>query len=58
MLRWALIFLVIALIAGALGFSDVQFVSATIAQVLFGLFLFGFLLIVAIGLFLGTLFRF
>jgi len=57
MLRWALIFLVIALIAGALGFGDVRFVSATIAQVLFGIFLFGFLVIVAIGLFLGTLFR-
>lgn len=33
--RWALIFLVIALIAGVLGFTDVQFVSASIAKVLF-----------------------
>ena len=42
MLRWALIFLLIAIVAGVLGFTDVQIVSATIARVLFGIFLFGF----------------
>ena len=43
MLRWALIFLVIALIAGVLGFGGVAEASATIAQVLFGIFLLLFL---------------
>ena len=32
MLKWAFIFLVIAIIAGILGFTDVQIVSATIAR--------------------------
>jgi len=56
MLKWALIFLVVALIAGLLGFTDVQIVSTTIAQVLFGMFLLGFIIIVAVGLFLGSWF--
>lgn len=54
MLRWAIIFLVIALIAGFLGFSDVELVSATIAQILFGVFLLGFVIIVVVGFFLGS----
>ena len=54
MLRWALIFLVIALVAGVLGFTDLEFVSATIAQILFGVFLLGFIIIVVVGFFLGS----
>jgi uncharacterized membrane protein YtjA (UPF0391 family) len=54
MLKWAFIFLIIAIIAGILGFTDVQFVSATIARVLFGIFLLGFLLIVLLGFVLGS----
>jgi len=46
MLKWAVIFLIIAIIAGIFGFTDVAAASATIAQWLFGIFL---------GLFLGTL---
>lgn len=38
MLYWALIFLVVALIAGALGFGGVASASAGIAQVLFFIF--------------------
>ena len=53
MLKWAFIFLVIAIVVGILGFIDVQIVSATIARVLFGIFLFGFLLIVRFGFVLG-----
>ncbi len=53
MLRWAILFLVVALIAGLLGFTDVEFVSAGIAKVLFGIFMLGFLLIVLFGLVLG-----
>jgi uncharacterized membrane protein YtjA (UPF0391 family) len=58
MLKWAFIFLIIAIIAGILGFTDVEFVSATIARVLFGIFLLGFLLgfllIVLFGFVLGS----
>jgi len=54
MLRWALIFLIIAIVAGVLGFTDVQIVSATIARVLFGIFLLGFLLILLFGFVLGS----
>jgi uncharacterized membrane protein YtjA (UPF0391 family) len=54
MLRWAFIFLIVAIVAGILGFTDVEFVSATLARVLFGTFLFGFLLIVLFGFILGA----
>ena len=39
MLKWAIIFLVISLIAGAFGFTGIARGAATIAKVLFGLFL-------------------
>jgi uncharacterized membrane protein YtjA (UPF0391 family) len=39
MLYWALVFFVVALIAGALGFGGVASASAGIAQVLFVIFL-------------------
>lgn len=54
MLKWAFIFLVIAIIAGIFGFTDVQAASATIAQWLFGIFLVLFLGALAIGLFIGS----
>lgn len=54
MLKWALIFLIIAIVAGVLGFTDVEIVSATIAKFLFGIFLLGFLLIVLFGFILGS----
>jgi len=49
MLSWALTFLVIALIAGVLGFGVVAGTAATIAKVLF----FVFLVLFVIGLFMG-----
>jgi uncharacterized membrane protein YtjA (UPF0391 family) len=39
MLKWALIFFVISIIAGALGFTNVAAGTAGIARILFGLFL-------------------
>ena len=39
MLQWALIFLVVALIAGALGFTGVYVAAAGIAKILFLVFL-------------------
>jgi uncharacterized membrane protein YtjA (UPF0391 family) len=44
MLSYAVIFLIVALIAGILGFGVISGTAATIAQVLFGLFLVFFLL--------------
>jgi len=49
MLSWALTFLVIALIAGVLGFGVVMGTAATIAKILF----FVFLVLFVIGLFMG-----
>lgn len=53
MLKWAFVFLVIAIIAGIFGFTDVQAASATIAQWLFGIFLVLFLGALIIGLVIG-----
>jgi uncharacterized membrane protein YtjA (UPF0391 family) len=39
LLTWALIFLVVALVAGGLGFTNVAAGAATVGRVLFGLFL-------------------
>lgn len=46
MLRWVLTFLVIALIAGLFGFTDIAAGAASIAQVIF--FLFVALLVLAL----------
>lgn len=54
MLKWAFIFLIIAIIAGLFGFTDVQAASATIAQWLFGIFLVLFVGALVIGLALGS----
>jgi uncharacterized membrane protein YtjA (UPF0391 family) len=53
MLKWAFVFLIIAIIAGIFGFTDVESAAATIAQWLFGIFLVLFLGALAIGLWLG-----
>jgi uncharacterized membrane protein YtjA (UPF0391 family) len=50
MLKWALIFLVVALVAGALGFTDVAAGAASIAKVLFGIFLVVFLVLLILGI--------
>jgi uncharacterized membrane protein YtjA (UPF0391 family) len=44
MLYWAAIFLVIAIVAGALGFGGIATTSAGIARILFGVFLILFLI--------------
>ena len=54
MLKWALIFLIIAVIAGIFGFTDVEAASATIAQWLFGIFVVLFLGAPIIGLTIGA----
>ena len=49
MLKWALIFLVVSLVAGALGFTGVASGAKTLAKVLFGLFLLGFLILILLA---------
>lgn len=50
MLRWALIFLILGLIAGALGLWGIAGAAAEIAKVLFFVFLFLFLIGLVSGL--------
>ncbi len=50
MLRWALGFLIVAIIAAMLGFGGVASASAGIAKVLFFIFLVGFAIMLVIGL--------
>jgi uncharacterized membrane protein YtjA (UPF0391 family) len=45
MLKWALIFLVVSLVAGALGFTGVASGARTVAKILFVLFLLGFIVL-------------
>ena len=54
MLKWAFIFLLIAIVAGIFGFTDVEAASATIAQWLFGIFIVLFLGALVIGLTIGA----
>ncbi len=49
MLSWTITFLIIALIAAALGFGGVAGSAAWIAQVLFGLFLILFIISLIFG---------
>lgn len=49
MLKWALIFLVVSLVAGALGFTGVASGAKTIAKILFTLFLLGFIILVLLA---------
>ncbi len=53
MLKWALIFAVVALIAGGLGFTGMAGAAAGIAKILFFLFLIGFVIFVALGVMAG-----
>lgn len=53
MLKWALIFFVISLIAGGLGFSGVSAATGGIARILFFVFLAIFLIFLVLGLMAG-----
>jgi uncharacterized membrane protein YtjA (UPF0391 family) len=53
MLKWAVIFLVIALVAALFGFTDIAAASAGIAKILFGIFLVLFIGAVILGLVIG-----
>ncbi|HEY9004972.1 DUF1328 domain-containing protein [Ohtaekwangia sp.] len=54
MLRWAAIFFIIAIVAAIFGFGGIAEGAATIAQVLFFIFLVAFIIVIAFG---ATLFK-
>lgn len=54
MLRWAIIFFIISLVTGFLGFSGISEATAGIAKVLFIIFLAGALLLLVTGISLVT----
>jgi uncharacterized membrane protein YtjA (UPF0391 family) len=53
MLKWALIFFIVALVAGALGFGGIASAAAGIAKFLFYVFLALFLIALVAGLIVG-----
>jgi uncharacterized membrane protein YtjA (UPF0391 family) len=55
MIKWALIFFVISLISGFLGFSGVAAGFRTAAKILFFIALTIFLIVLVFGVMLGTL---
>jgi len=54
MLKWAVVFLLIAIVAGVFGFGGIAAASATIAKILFGIFLVLFIGALVIGLAIGS----
>jgi len=55
MLKWALIFFLISVVAGIFGFTGVASTTRSIAKVLFFLALAVFLIVLIFGVWLGTL---
>jgi uncharacterized membrane protein YtjA (UPF0391 family) len=53
MLKWAVIFAIVALIAGGLGFTGLAGAAAGIAKLLFVLFLIGFVVFLVLGFWIG-----
>lgn len=53
MLKWALFFLIVSLIAGLFGFTGIAAGTAAIAKILFGIALFVFLVFLVLGLMAG-----
>jgi uncharacterized membrane protein YtjA (UPF0391 family) len=54
LLKWALIFLAVSIVAGIFGFTDISAASADIARILFYIFVVIFLVLLILGL---TVFR-
>jgi uncharacterized membrane protein YtjA (UPF0391 family) len=54
MLKWAFVFLIVAIVAGIFGFGDIAHAATTIAQWLFGIFLVLFLGVLVVGLAVGS----
>ncbi len=55
MLKWAIIFFIVSLVAGYFGFTGVASGAKSIAKVLFVISIVIFLIVLVFGVFLGTL---
>jgi len=55
MIKWAIIFFIISIVAGFLGFTDVAAGAKSIAKILFFIALAIFLVVLVFGVMLGTL---
>lgn len=55
MLKWAILFFLVSVVAGYFGFTGVASTTRTIAKVLFFLAIAIFLIVVVFGIWLGTL---
>lgn len=55
MLKWAIFFFLISVVAGLLGFTGIAAGAASISRVLFFIFLAIFLVVLIFGVFLGVL---
>ena len=55
MIKWAIIFFIVSVIAGFFGFTGVASGARTIAKVLFFIALVAFVIVLVFGVFLGTL---
>ena len=53
MLKWALIFLLISLVAGAFGFTGISAAAGGIARILFFIFIVIFVVLLVMGLLAG-----
>ena len=53
MLKWAIFFLVLSLIAGAIGFTNISVIAKRIALVLFAILFLGFLALLAFAWVIG-----
>lgn len=54
MIKWAVIFLIVALVAGVLGFTGIAGAAVAVAKFLFFLFIGIFVLLLILGLFIGN----
>ena len=57
MFKWAVIFLIISLIAGGIGLTGISTFAKRIAMVLFALFFLGFLALLGFAYLLGSAFE-
>jgi uncharacterized membrane protein YtjA (UPF0391 family) len=56
LLKWALVFFVVSIIAALFGFTDIAAASADIARILFYIFLVIFIVLLVLGLVLSRRF--
>jgi uncharacterized membrane protein YtjA (UPF0391 family) len=56
LLKWALVFFVVSIIAALFGFTDIAVASADVARILFYIFLVIFIVLLVLGLLLSRRF--